>query len=111
MDIYDTLLPVYILSKILGLAPFYLKKIDGSKHLVSSVGIIIVLRFCCVTGSMFYVAYLIDDLRLPYDLRGIALRCELCTGFILTATMLIGAVVNRNLLISIVEGVYLIIFK
>lgn len=103
MDVYDTIMPVFILSKILGLAPFHLRGIRGKRKFHSDVGLIILLRFIGIIGTMLYLARLIEELNLPFDLRGMALRCELYMGTVLTATMLITAVTMRKVLISAVE--------
>ncbi|GLV37416.1 hypothetical protein CBL_10618 [Carabus blaptoides fortunei] len=105
LDLYDTVMPVFVLSKILGLAPFRLRGIRGNRKFKSDLGLIIVLRFIGIIGAMLYVAHLIEELNFSFDLRSAALRCELYIGSILTAIMLIMAVSMRNLLISTVEDI------
>lgn len=50
-DIYDALCPVFVLSKILGLAPFTFQR-TVPRHFIPHCGFITLLRIAIVIGTM-----------------------------------------------------------
>ncbi|XP_017778179.1 PREDICTED: putative gustatory receptor 28b [Nicrophorus vespilloides] len=103
MDIYDTLIPVYVLSKILGLAPFKLS-LKGNRGFVSDVGPIIITRILVLLSVMIFVAWELENLDFPDNIAGIAMRVELYLGTVMTGIVLILAVVNRRGIIGSVNN-------
>lgn len=75
-NIYNVILPIYVLSKILGLAPFTLTR----KKLKPSYGPLIVFRIALVIGGMCYSAYVVETLQYKKGIAAVALKCELYLG-------------------------------
>lgn len=100
-DLYDVMYPVFIISKILGLAPFQYNH-KGQKSYSPHFGVITVLRFILVVGVMCYVCFVMEEVNFSVNIGGMALRYELYFGTIMTAIILLMAMVNQKLTIKAV---------
>ncbi|KRT79786.1 hypothetical protein AMK59_6730 [Oryctes borbonicus] len=100
-DIYDVILPIYILSKILGLAPFTIAK----KILKPHFNPLTLVHILLVIGGMCYNAYLVETLEQQQKMVALALKCELYLGTLMTFTVLTLAIINQKLLIECVEKI------
>lgn len=100
-DLYDVMYPVFIISKILGLAPFQYNH-KGKKSYSPHFGVITILRFILVVGVMCYVCFVMEEVNFSVNIGGMALRYELYFGTIMTAIILLMAMVNQKLTIKAV---------
>lgn len=101
-DLYDVMVPVFIISKILGLAPFYFNR--KTRELKPHFGIVTIVRFILIVGTMCYICYVMDELNFTQNIGGMALRYELYFSTLLTAVVMILAITNQKLAIgAIVE--------
>lgn len=100
-DLYDVMYPVFIISKILGLAPFQYNH-KGSKSYSVHFGVITILRFILVVGVMCYVCFVMEEVNFTVNIGGMALRYELYFGTIMTAVILLMAMMNQKLTIKAV---------
>lgn len=105
LDLYDAIIPLYIISKIVGLAPFTLKGRRGKRKFVADVGTFVFIRIICILGAIAYVAYLLEAINLTFNISGVAIRCELYLGAMLTAVVLFMAITNQTLVISSVRRI------
>nr|AVH87327.1 gustatory receptor 12 [Holotrichia parallela] len=97
-DIYNTILPIYVISKILGLAPFKMTK----KVFVIQCGPIVPLRIFIVTGIMCYIAVELEKKEYATGIAALALKCELYLGIFMTFAVLILAVINQKDLMGVI---------
>ncbi|KAK4882102.1 hypothetical protein RN001_005421 [Aquatica leii] len=102
-DLYDAMLPIFVLSKILGLAPFRLD--CKARRLIPHCGPMIAIRFFLIIGVMCYVAVLVYDPKASINIGWLALRFELCLGATITSVVLTLAVTNQKMLITAVENI------
>lgn len=101
-DLYDVMVPVFLISKILGLAPFYFNR--KTRELKPHFGIVTIVRFVLVVGTMGYICYVMDELNFTQNIGGMALRYELYFSTLMTAVVMILAITNQKLAIeAIVE--------
>lgn len=101
-DLYDVMVPVFLISKVLGLAPFYFNR--RTRTLKPHFGIVTIIRFVLVVGTMCYICFVMDELNFTQNIGGMALRYELYFSTILTAAVMILAITNQKLAIdAIVE--------
>lgn len=75
-NIYEILQPMYIISKILGLAPFNLK----NHQLIPQYGPIIPLKMLIIVGGMCYIAVSVEGSKDITGIAAFALKCELYLG-------------------------------
>lgn len=75
-SIYDIILPIYVLSKVLGLAPFTLRR----KKLQTQFGLMTILQFIAIIGILSYLIISIERLKYHHGIGEIALKCELYLG-------------------------------
>lgn len=105
LDLYDAIIPLYYLSKVVGVAPFSLKGKRGKRKFVADVGAFVFIRIACIMSAMAYVAFLLEKTHLPFDIGGVAIRVELYLGTVLTAFVLILAITNQNLVILSIQSI------
>lgn len=103
-DIYDVMYPIFIISKILGLAPFQYNR-KGQKSYTAHFGVITILRYILILGVMCYICFVMDDINFSVNIGGMALRYELYFGTIMTAIILLLAITNQKLLIDAIHKI------
>lgn len=94
-DLYDVMYPIFIISKVLGLAPYQLHLKD-ERRLTAHIGIITIARFILIVGTMCYVCFVMDELNFSVNIGGMALRYELYFGTIMTAIVLVLSMTNQK---------------
>lgn len=75
-DIFSAIIPMYIMSKIIGLAPFTLR----NKQFRPYYGVVEFLQNAAVIGGLIYIAIVIDELNIRPGVDDLALKCELYLG-------------------------------
>lgn len=105
LDLYDAIMPLYFVSKILGLAPFSLRGKRGKRKFVANVGAFVFIRIACIISAMAYVGYTVEKTHLPFDIGGVAIRVELYLGATLSMVVLFLAIANQNLVILAVTSI------
>lgn len=98
-DLYDVMYPVFLISKVLGLAPFGYNRAEPRGYF-PHFGVVTVVRFVLVVGTMCYVCFVMDELSFSVNIGGMALRYELYFGTIMTAVVLILSATNQRLAVK-----------
>lgn len=102
-DLYDVMVPVFLISKLLGLAPFYFNR--KSRILKPHFGVVTVIRFVLIVGTMCYICFVMDELNFTQNMGGMALRYELYFSTLLTAVVMVLAMTNQKLAVEAIEEI------
>lgn len=104
-DLYDAILPLYILSKVLNLGPIHLRERENKKYFVSSVGLNNFVHLLIILCPIFYGTHLVEKMEFNSGLRKAASRFELYMGMILTTVIIVTLCINNKLIISSVNDI------
>lgn len=100
LRIYDTVYPVYYLSKLLGLLQFRITGNRGNEQIKLEHRYITILQLIFIISPITYGIYLLNEIQTKQDVGGTVFRIQGVFSLPITVIILVSFVMRRQLIIS-----------
>lgn len=100
---YDVMLPVFVICKIFGLAPFKLHSEGKQTTISAQAKYFALLHMSLVISLICYSAYLLASTELKSNINTTVIKFDACIRMLLTTFILASVLINQNILMSTVR--------
>lgn len=100
LNLYDTIYPVYYLSKLLGLVQFRITGKRGYEQIKLEHRYIIILQLIFIISPITYGIYLLTEVQTKPDVGGTVFRAQGYFSLPITVIILVSFVMRRQLIVS-----------